>query len=201
MIRTLLRAPSGAAETVADALRVVALIGIVVAGLGWGTIAGMSLAVVSVGMFLPRLLEIRPSVDIAFGIVVLLAVWSSVLQIYISTRWWDLPMHFLTNGLCAALCYLLLVRLGVLADAVTLPRPMLSAVVMTTALGLALGVLWEIFEWFGHTFIDEEIFVGYVDTIGDLVWGGAGSLLAGCSVSFLLARSAVVNRLPPDILE
>lgn len=197
MIRTALRAPSGAAETVADGLRVVALLGIVVAGLGWGTIAGVSLAVVSVGMFLPRLLVVRPSVDIIFGVVVLIAVWSSVLQIYISTRWWDLPMHFLTNGLCAALCYLLLVRLGVVADAETLPRPMLSAAVTTTALGLSLGVLWEVFEWFGHTFIDEEIYVGYVDTIGDLVWGGAGALLAGCSVSFLLGRSASEGRLPP----
>ena len=199
MIRTVLRAPSGAAEMVADGLRVLALIGIVVAGLGWGSIAGVSLAVVSVGMFVPRMLGIRPSADIAFGIVVLVAVWSSVLQIYISTRWWDLPMHFLTNGLCAALCYLLLVRLAVLPDAATLPRPMLSAVVMTTALGLSLGALWEVFEWFGHTFIDEEIFVGYVDTIGDLVWGGAGALLAGFSISLLTSRSAAANRLPSEI--
>lgn len=201
MIHTFLRAPSGAAEMVADGLRVLALLGIVVAGLGWGTIAGVSLAVVSVGMFLPRLLDIRPSVDILFGLVVLMAVWSSVLQIYISTRWWDLPMHLLTNGLCAALSYLLLVRLGVLADAATLPRPMLSAVVMTTALGLSLGMLWEVFEWFGHTFIDEEIYVGYVDTIGDVVWGGVGAVLAGFSVSFLTSRSAAADRLPPDILE
>ncbi|TFD33165.1 hypothetical protein [Cryobacterium cryoconiti] len=196
MMRALLRAPSGVAQVVADGLRVLALLGIVAAGLGWGTIAGVSLAVVSVGMFLPRLLDVRPSVDIIFGVVVLLAVWSSVLQIYISTRWWDLPMHFLTNGLCAALCYLLFVRIGVLADAATLPRPTLTAVVMTTALGLALGVLWEIFEWFGHTFIDEEIFVGYVDTIGDLVWGGAGALLAGFTVSFLRGRSVEQGALP-----
>ena len=50
-------------------------------------------------------------------------------------------MHFLTNGLCAALCYLLLFRRGVLADAATLPSPTLTAVVTATALGLALGVL------------------------------------------------------------
>ena len=195
MIRTALRAPTGAGEMVADGLRVLALVGIVVAGLGWGTIAGVSLAVVSVGMFLPRLLDIRPSADIMFGLVVLVAVWSSVLQIYISTRWWDLPMHFLTNGLCAALCYLLLVRLDILPDAATLSRPVLSAVVMTAALGLSLGALWEVFEWFGHTFIDEEIYVGYVDTIGDLVWGGAGAVLAGCSVSFLVTRSTGADRL------
>lgn len=196
MIRTYVRAPNGAAETAADALRILAVIGIVVAGAGWGPIAGVSLAFVAVGMLLPRLLGVRPSFDIAFGIVALVAVWSSVLQIYISTRWWDLPMHFLTNGLSAALCYIMLVQLGIVADAATLPRPMLSAAVTTIALGLSLGVLWEIFEWFGHTFIDEEIYVGYVDSIGDLAWGGAGALVAGCSMSFLTARSTAMRRLP-----
>ncbi|MCY7289611.1 MAG: hypothetical protein LH624_15555 [Cryobacterium sp.] len=147
------------------------------------------------------MLVIRPSVDIAFGIVVLMAVWSSVLQIFISTRWWDLPMPLLTNGLCAALFFVLLVRLGVLADAERLPRPMLSATVTTIALGFSLGVLWEVFDWFGHTLIDKEIFVGYVDTIGDLVWGGSGALLAGFCVSFLTSRSVAVDCLPTSILE
>jgi hypothetical protein len=125
-----------------------------------------------------------------------------VLEIYVSTRWWDLPVHFLTNGLFAAMCYIGLVRLGVLADAATLQRPMVSAVVMTTALGLSLGVLWEVFEWFGHTFIDGEIFVGYVDSIGDLVWGGIGAVLAGYSMPFLAGRrSAAVNRMPLPTLE
>jgi len=185
MIHTLLRRPSGAAEATADALRALAVVGIVVAGIGWGPLSGLSLAVVAGAMLLPRLLELRPSVDIAFGVVVLVAVWSSVLGIYVTTRWWDLPVHFLTNGLCAALLYIVFVQFGILADAGTLPRPMLSAVVVTTALGLALGVLWEVFEWVGHTFLDPEIFVGYDDSIGDLVWGGAGALLAGCGMTYL----------------
>ena len=185
MTSTLVRAPSGLAETVADALRVLALIAIVVAAIGWGAVAGWSVALVAGGMILPRLLGIRPSVDIAFGLVLQVAVWSSVLDIYLTTRWWDLPVHFLVNGLCAALLYLLLMRFRVVADADTLPRPVLSAVVTTVALGLALGVLWEIFEWIGHTFIDEAIFVGYTDTIGDLVWGAAGALAAGLGMRWL----------------
>lgn len=185
MIHTLLRRPSGVAEALADALRALALVGIIVAGIGWGPMSGLSLAVVAVGMLLPKLLELRPSVDLAFCAVVLVAVWSSVLGIYVSTRWWDLPVHFLTNGLCAALLYIVLVQFGIVADDGTLPRPMLSAAVVTTALGLALGVLWEVFEWVGHTFLDPEIFVGYNDSIGDLVWGGAGALLAGCSMHYL----------------
>ncbi|MGO4783790.1 hypothetical protein [Cryobacterium sp. W22_MBD10_FK3] len=185
MIRLLLRRPSGVAEATADALRALAVVGIVVAAVGWGPLSGISLALVAGGMLLPRMLGLRPSVDIAFGVVVLVAVWSSVLGIYVSTRWWDLPVHFVTNGLCAALLYIVLVQFGVLADASTLPRPMLSTAVITTALGLALGVIWEVFEWYGHTFLDPEIFVGYDDSIGDLVWGGAGALLAGCSMTYL----------------
>ena len=105
MIHIVLRAPSGVAETTADALRAVALLGIVVAGIGWGPLAGASLALVAGGMMVPRLLGLRPSVDIAFGLVLLVSVWSSVFDIYLTTRWWDLPMHFLTNGLCAAVAY------------------------------------------------------------------------------------------------
>lgn len=188
MTHILVRAPSGIAEITADALRAVALVAIVVAGIGWGPLAGLSLALVAGGMLVPRLLGLRPSVDIAFGLVLLVSVWSSVLGIYLTTRWWDLPMHFLTNGLLAAVAYVLLVRLRVLADAATLPRPMVSHIVLTTALGVLLGAIWEIWEWLGHTFIDETIFVGYTDTIGDLVWGTAGAVLAGCCMPYITAR-------------
>jgi len=196
MIQTQLRRPTGAAEVTADALRAVALVGIVVAAIGWGPIPGVSLALVAGGMLIPRLLGLRPSVDITFGVVALIAVWSSVLDIYITTPWWDLPVHLLTNGLCAALLYILLVRFEVVADAATLPRPVLSTVVLTTSLGLALGVVWEIFEWVGHTFLDPAIYVGYTDSIGDLVWGGAGALLAGIAMPFLAGPAASATPRP-----
>ena len=130
MIRTLLRRPVGAV-VVADVLRACAAISIVVAWVGWGPISGLSLLGAFTAMLLPRALGVRPSVDIAFCAITLAAVWSSVLQIYITTRWWDMPMHFLTNGVYAALCYMVLVRFEVIADAEALPHPVLSAAVMT----------------------------------------------------------------------
>jgi glycosyltransferase involved in cell wall biosynthesis len=51
--------------------------------------------------------------------------------------------------------------------------------VTTVALGCALGVLWEIGEWYGHTFLDPRIQVGYPDTMGDLASDALGSLVAG----------------------
>ncbi|MET0954803.1 MAG: hypothetical protein ABWY68_02555 [Cryobacterium sp.] len=197
MMQILVRAPTGPAATTADALRVAALLGIVVAGLGWGAVAGWSVALVAGGMVVPRLLGVRPSVDIAFGVVLLVAVWSSVLDIYITTMWWDIPVHFLANGLCAAVAYIALLRLRVLADASALPRPRLSAAVVTTALGFTLGVLWEFFEWVGHTFLDPGIFVGYTDSIGDLFWGGAGAVIAGCALPYLAGHGPEGRRLDP----
>ena len=188
MIRTLLRAPAGPAEIVADLLRVVAVGSIFVAGAGWGLLSGLSFVSAFVVMLVPRLLRLRPAFDIAFGALILASTWSSVLNIYITTRWWDIPMHFATNGLSAALVYIVLVQIRVLADPSTLPHPTLSAALVTTAIGFSIGVFWEFFEWVGHNFIDHGILVGYDDSLGDLLWGGLGSLLAGFGMAYFMAE-------------
>ena len=185
MIRTSLRRPEGPAEIVADVLRMLGVLSIVVAGIGWGLLSGLSFVAASAAMLIPRLLRVRPAFDLLFCATVLLSTWSSVLGLFITTRWWDVPMHFFTNGVAAAMLYVVLVRFDVLADAETLPRPVLSAALMVTALGLSLGVLWELFEWFGRTYLDPEILTGYSDTLDDLLQGGLGSLAAGLSMRFL----------------
>lgn len=192
MIRSLLRAPRGA-EVVADALRVLSAIGIIVAFIGWGPLDAITITFATVGTLLPRLLGVRPFLDIATCIVIPMAAWSSVLEVYLTTRWWDIPMHFATNGITAALLYIFLVQLKVLADASELPYPALSTTLVTTALGLSLGVIWEWLEWFVLTFIDPEVFVSYADSLGDLVVGGLGALAAGLSMRYLAAGSLEVE--------
>lgn len=188
MIRTLLRAPAGPAEVIADLLRLVAVVSAIVGGIGWGLLSGLSFVSAFAVMLVPRLFHLRPAFDIAFGALILASTWSSVLNIYITTRWWDIPMHFATNGLSAALVYIVLVRIRVLGDPWTLPHPTLSAALVTTAIGFTIGVFWELFEWFGHNYIDHGILVGYDDSLGDLVWGGLGSLLAGFCITYFMAE-------------
>ena len=198
MITTFLRRPQGA-DLVADALRIIGAVSIVVAGIGWGPLAALTVSLAVFASLFPRLLGVRPSVDVTFGVAVLVSAWSSVLEVYLTTRWWDIPTHFVTNGLAAALLYLLLVRTGVIADAAGLRHPFASAMLLTTALGLSLGVLWEVAEWFGHTYVDETIYVGYSDSIGDLVVGGAGALLAGCTMRFLAGASRFTEAPRPSV--
>mgnify|MGYP000610364086 CR=1 FL=1 len=181
----LARRAEGPGEIAADVLRLIALICIPIAGIGWGPLGLVSLAFVAGCMVIPRLLHVRPSLDIAFGLIALVSVWSSVIDLYVTVRWWDIPMHFLMNGLAAVIAVLLFVRLRLIADPQRLPRPVFAAVLVTTAFGLGLGVVWEIFEWFGKTFIDDDIYVDYRDTIGDLVWGGLGSILGGLALPVL----------------
>lgn len=193
MKQSLLRTPRGA-EIVADAIRVLSAISILVAGIGWGPSAAVSVAGASLIMLFPRMLGVRPFFDIAFCVVTSVATWSAVLDIYHTVLWWDIPMHFALNGLVAALAYLYLIRVTVLTDPKELPRPILAATVIVTALGLSFGVLWEFLEWFVKAFIDSGTLVGYEDTLGDLVAGGLGAVAAGLSMRFLAAGP----RMPDD---
>ena len=48
-------------------------------------------------------------------------------------------------------------------------------------------MLWEFAEWVIREYIDPETFVGYTDTLGDLLAGGLGSVIAGFLLPFFTA--------------
>lgn len=186
--RDFLRPPIGPAAWLADGVRLLGLLSMVATIIAYTAVDGAVFALALLGLVLPRFLALRPGLDIAFGLAVLVAAWSSVFEVYLTVRWWDLPVHFVLNGLSAVLAVALLQRFGVLPE---LPRGAL--VVVTTTLGVTAGVLWEWGEFAGHTFLDPTIYVGYRDTLGDLAVGTAGSVLAGCAARLLLARPALLS--------
>jgi hypothetical protein len=117
------------------------------------------------------------------------AAWSGVFELYTSIDWLDIVIHFAANGLLAALFFVVAARTGVVPDVAAGTTSLLRSALLTTVFGLAAGVLWEMGEWAGHTFIDSAIFVSYTDTIGDLAVGGLGSLLAGLCIRWLSSES------------
>ena len=80
MMPTLLRAPHGPAEVIADVLRLLAVLSIVVAAIGWGLLSGLSFVAVVAVMLAPRVLHVRAGFDIAFGLAILFSTWSSAAQ-------------------------------------------------------------------------------------------------------------------------
>ena len=193
MIETFLRAPRGPAELAADGVRVVGVLCIIVALIGWSPLDVAVFALAMLGLVIPRFLGVRPALDAAYGVAVLVAAWSGLLNLYESIEYWDLLIHFVLNGLAASVIYVLAMRCGVIPER----APYRSIVTLTTVFGLAAGVVWEIAEWAGHTFVDETIFVGYTDTIADLTVGGFGALLAGFAGRYLTARSRYVSTKQP----
>jgi hypothetical protein len=168
-------------RAVADLVRVAGL-----ASLGWAVGHGQWVnaalfSLVLLGLVLPRVIASRPLVDLGYGVVLLFAAWSAVLDLYLRYDWLDVVVHTVAGGLTAALAYRLLVRCGVLpaADGPGPRHPDVGLVVTTAAFGSTLGVLWEVGEWYGHTFLDHRIQVGYGDTMGDLASDVVGSIAAG----------------------
>lgn len=180
MIEMFLRPPRTVGLVVADLVRACALLSVLAAAIWWTPVDAGVLALAFPGVLASRFVGLRGGADALVGLSVLLAAWSSVLELYERIAWWDIFVHFTCTGVLAALGYLALHRIGVLPGSRT--RAWVT-VALTLAIGLALSALWEIVEWVGHTFVSEEIFVAYDDTIGDMAAGAAGAAGAGALAS------------------
>ncbi len=162
-----------------DVVRLGGVVSFLVA-LTMGGVAAALFALVLLGLTLLRLSGIPSALDPVTGLLLVVAAWSSVLELYQRYAWLDIVVHLVATGAVAAAVQAALTRAGIFAGPTAeLPKARLGVIVSTLSLGLALGVLWEMGEWFGHTLVDERIQVGYDDTIGDLAAGGLGALSAG----------------------
>jgi hypothetical protein len=188
VIQTFLRRPTSAGEFVADGVRLLGTLSVIAAAIGWGPVAFGVCAFALVGVYAPRFLGLRPAFDVALGVTVLVAAWSSVLDVYPRVAGYDLVVHFAANGLIAAAASVLLERVGAVAAGAS----RVQVAVLTTTTGMSAAVVWEVAEWLGHNFIDPSIYVAYDDTIGDLVAGTLGSFIAGLTMRLLAADSRSV---------
>ena len=185
MIDNFLRPARTRGQMVADAIRLLGVLSAVAALALSGLTDGAIVAFCLPGLMLPRFLGMRPGADAWICVVLLVAAWSNVLDLYRTLPWWDIPVHLVVAGTVAVVAYLLLARRDIVPAPFT-PRFTATAVVVHTAmLGLALGAVWEMIEWFGYAVITDDIYVTYDDTIGDMAAGGLGALAAG----WILARA------------
>ncbi|WP_324650576.1 hypothetical protein [Georgenia sp. H159] len=173
-----------ATRAAAHAVAALAVLG-VPAALTVDLVAAAVAALVLGGVVLGRVLALPGALQVLLGVTLLGAAWASVVGLYETLTWIDVPVHLLLTGLIAASIGITMLRAGMLGDP-SRRAGRAGVAVTTAAVGVALGVVWEIAEWVGFTFVDESVYVYYGDTIGDLTAGGAGSLVAG----FLVARWA-----------
>ncbi|MBF0672342.1 MAG: hypothetical protein IR160_07140 [Salinibacterium sp.] len=182
-VARLLRRPGSLAAVLADIIRALAPISVVSAlfAIGWVETAVMML--VFLGVLLARAAALPAGLDGATSALLLAAAWFSVADLYAQIAWIDLATHFAVGAVLAALARIMLERWDAAALAPSPGRTSVASVVagalVGAALGLALSVVWEFLEWWGHTYIDDTVNVGYLDTLSDIAVGGAGGLIAG----------------------
>lgn len=174
-----LRPPRTPADWAADALRVVGVLAVVAAAVWWGpTDAGIA-ALALPALVLPRMLGVRGWFDVLVCVTVLAAAWSNVFDLYTSVTGWDLLLHFVCTGVLAIVAALGVSRAGVVEMTPGPGVPRRRALMLVPTIALAISALWEMVEWIGWSYLSDEIFVTYQDTIGDMVFGGLGGVAAG----------------------
>lgn len=173
-----------------DTVRLAGLASVAAAGLWFDLVAVALMLLVLGGLMVPRALRTSGALDATYGVGLLVAAWSGVLDVYRRVAWWDLAVHAVVTGLVAVLAYGIVVRLGVALDHrdARRTRHRVGMAALVVALGLGLSVAWEVGEWLGHTYLDPAIYVTEIDTLGDLVAGGIGALTAGVALTTSAGR-------------
>jgi hypothetical protein len=134
-----------------------------------GTLAGL----------VARLVNLPRVYDLAFVVAIVFTCWGEALGLYDTLHWFDRVVHFFVPALGAGVVYLALARAEVLPD----PRAPTHGVrrytglaVVTFALGVAIGGLWEIVEFGSDGLLGSNLSEGNSDTVGDLIADTLGSL-------------------------
>lgn len=150
-----------------------------VAAFWWDAVVVALFALVLLGLVVPRVVRMPGWLQTANGATLILGAWAATLDWYVAVPWLDIVVHAAANGLLAAVALVGMQRARLLPGRL----PAAGTVLVATALGALLAVVWEAGEWFGHTMLDDGIGVGYDDTVGDLVCGTVGSFVAGVALA------------------
>jgi hypothetical protein len=182
-----------------DLLRL-SLLGGAVAFAAVGDLGAASLLAFLGGItLLARLVNLPRVYDLSLTAAMALQGFGEAFGVYDEVVRFDDLVHFTLPMLTAPVIYIALARVEVVPDPreeTHLPHYVGIAVV-TAALGIATGALWEIYEWRSDAWFGTQLSEGNDDTNGDLVRDSLGSLVgAGLLVAWARFGWGSVRRIP-----
>jgi hypothetical protein len=182
-----------------DVLRLAILGGAVVYAANGRLGAAVLLAVLGAVTVLARLVNLPRVYDLSLTVAMALQGFGETLGLYDQFVRFDDLVHFTLPMLTAPVVYIGLARLDVVPDPrdETHLKHYAGIAIVTTALGIAVGALWEIYEWRSDAWFGTALSEGNDDTNGDLVRDTLGSL-AGAALLVVWARFGwgSVRRIP-----
>ena len=184
-----------------DLLRLAPVLGAVAFALAGDTKGVALLGGAAVVAWLVRPVLLPRVYDLALVVALNLQAWGEALGLYDSITWFDNVVHFSLPFFLAPTVYVALARIDVVPDPAdeTHTRHYVGIAVVTFALGVAIGALWEIVEWAADNTLGSSLQLHNDDTIGDLI---ADSLGALCGSALLVCWArwgwGSVRRIPGD---
>lgn len=148
-----------------------------------------------------RPLQLPRVYDACFVAALALQAVGEALGAYDAIPWFDNIAHFTLPFFLAPTLYIALARADVVPDPKdeTHTRHYVGIFVITLSLGVALGGIWEIWEWISDHSFGSSLQLGNDDTIGDLVADTAGS---ACGAALLVCWARYgwgsVRRIPGE---
>lgn len=117
------------------------------------------------------------ALDILLGLPFLIDVGGNALNLYDTIEWWDDLNHLVNWGILSAGFGQFLLRL---------PVGKLSTAGLVAGFGAITAILWELAEYITFVRNSPELQTAYTDTLGDLVLGTTGSIIAGIFTAWVL---------------
>ncbi|SET22953.1 hypothetical protein [Geodermatophilus poikilotrophus] len=163
----------------------------------WGS-AALLVALGSITL-VARLVNLPRLYDLSLTLGMALQGFGETLGLYDEFVRFDDLVHFTLPMLTSPVVYIALARLDVVPDPrdETHLRHYVGIGVVTAALGIAVGALWELFEWRSDAWFGTQLSEDNDDTNGDLFRDTLGSL-AGAALLVVWARFGwgSVRRIP-----
>ncbi|MDK3256867.1 hypothetical protein [Blastococcus capsensis] len=182
-----------------DLLRLVLLGAAAWYALAGDTGAAAVLAVMGGVTLLARAVNLPRVYDLSVTLGMALQGFGEVWGLYDRFVRFDDLVHFTLPMLTAPVVYIALARLDVVPDPrdETHLRHYVGIAVVTAALGITVGALWEIYEWRSDAWLGTDLSEGNDDTNGDLVRDTLGSLTgAALLVAWARLGWGSVRRIP-----
>ena len=182
-----------------DVLRLVILGGALAYAVAGRPGAASLLAALGAVTVVARLVNLPRVYDLCLTAGMALQGFGETFGLYDQFVRFDDLVHFTLPMLTAPVVYIALARLDVVPD----PRDethlqhYVGIAVVTAALGISIGALWEIYEWRSDAWLGTALSEGNDDTNGDLVRDTLGSLV-GAALLVVWARFGwgSVRRIP-----
>ena len=182
-----------------DLLRLAILGGAVAYAVDGRPGAASLLAALGAVTLVARLVNLPRVYDLSLTAGMALQGFGETFGLYDQFVRFDDLVHFTLPMLTAPVVYIALARLDVVPDPrdETHLRHYVGIAVVTAALGISVGALWEIYEWRSDAWLDTALSEGNDDTNGDLVRDTLGAL-TGAALLVAWARFGwgSVRRIP-----